>query len=125
VPKWALVLLVIAVAAGATFALFEFVLIARLPAELVGRWHVSEGEMAGATLEFRRNGTMTVRMTVAGKDYLMEGTATVSGKTLRTTAENPLTGKAETGAQTIVTLTETELVTQDGKGTRVTMRRSP
>src|SRR5262245_17205177 len=122
-PQWAAALLAVALAAGATFALFEFVLLARLPAEVVGEWRVVGGEMDGATFEFRRNGTMVGRLTVQGKEGLIEGTAEVSGKTLRTTTTNPLTGKAETGTQTIVTLTEREFVTEDGKGTRVTMTR--
>jgi uncharacterized protein (TIGR03066 family) len=122
-PQWAATLLAVALAAGATFALFEFVLLARLPAAVVGQWRVVGGEMDGATFEFRRDGTMVGKLTVQGKEGLIEGKAEVSGKTLRTTTTNPFTGRAETGTQTIVSLTERELVTEDGKGARVTMQR--
>jgi uncharacterized protein (TIGR03066 family) len=121
--KWALALLVIALAAGATFALFEFVLPSRLPSEIVGRWRVVGGRMDGASMEFSRNGSMTSRLRTGDKEFVMDGTATVSGKTLRTTTVNPLTGAAATGTQTIVTLTADELVVEDRTGTRTTMRR--
>src|SRR5262245_16610412 len=67
-PHWAAAVLAIALAAGATFALFEFVLIARLPAAVVGEWRVVGGEMDGATFEFHRDGTMVGRLTVRGKE---------------------------------------------------------
>jgi hypothetical protein len=60
-----------------------------------------------------------------GKEGLIEGMAEVDGKTLRTTTTNPFTGRKDTGTQTIVTLTETEFVTEDQKGTRITMKRVP
>src|SRR5262245_4687240 len=96
-PRWAVVLLVIALAAGATFALFEFVLFAlfefallsKVPPELVGKWRVVGGQMDGVTFEFQRNGTMTGKHTVDGKEGLIEGKAEVTGTTLRTTTVNP------------------------------------
>jgi uncharacterized protein (TIGR03066 family) len=122
-PQWAAALLAVALAAGGTFALCEFALLARLPAEVVGEWRVVGGELDGATFEFRRDGTMVGRFLMQGQEGLIEGKAEGSGKALRTTTTNPFTRKAETGTQTIVTLTETEFVTEDGKGTRVTMTR--
>jgi hypothetical protein len=56
-------------------------------------------------------------------EYAIEGTADVTDKTIRTTSTNPFTGKEETGTQTIVTLTESEFVTEDKNGTRITMHR--
>lgn len=60
---------------------------------------------------------------INGKEGLIEGSAHVSGNTLRTTPTNPFTRKEETGTQTIVTLTETEFVTEDQRGTRISMVR--
>jgi uncharacterized protein (TIGR03066 family) len=114
---------VIALAAGGSFAVFEFVLPPRIPRELVGQWRVDGGPMDGTVFEFQRNGTMIGRKTEGDKEGRIEGTALVSDKTLRTTTTNPFTGKAETGTQTIVTLTTTDFVTTDQKGKRVTMRR--
>jgi uncharacterized protein (TIGR03066 family) len=110
--------------AGVSFTLFEFLLPGRVPAELVGQWRVVGGPMDGMTMEFQRDGTMIGRATINGKEGLLEGTALVTGNTLRTTTTNFYTGKAEIGRQTIVSLTETEFVTEDSKGTRITMVRA-
>jgi uncharacterized protein (TIGR03066 family) len=124
-PRWLLVALCIAVVAGVSFAVFELVLPGRIPPELVGRWRVVGGPTDGMTLEFRRNGTMLGKATIDGKDGVIEGTAEVTDNTLRTTTTNPFTGKGETGRQTIVTLTETDLVTEDARGNQVKMVRVP
>jgi uncharacterized protein (TIGR03066 family) len=121
--KAAVILLAIAVTAAAAFAVFEFVLPGRIPPELVGQWRVVGGDMDGTTFEFQRNGTMIARGTVSGKEGRLEGKAEVTGKLLRTTTVNPLTGREETGTQTIITLTETEFVTDDTRGKRTTMKR--
>src|SRR5262245_960459 len=67
-PKLAAVLLVVALAAGGSFAVFEFVLPSRLPPELVGRWRVDGGPMDGTIFEFQRNGTMIGRRTLGDKE---------------------------------------------------------
>jgi uncharacterized protein (TIGR03066 family) len=117
------VFLVVALAGAGTYALLEYVILSKVPPELVGRWRVVSGQMNGATFEFRRNGTMIGSMFADGKENLLEGKARSDGKILRTTTTNPYTGKAETGTQTIVTLTQTQLITQDSNGTTVTMER--
>jgi uncharacterized protein (TIGR03066 family) len=122
-PRWAVILLTVAAVAGVSFAAFELLLPGRIPLELVGQWRVVGGDMDGMTLEFQRDGTMIGRVTVNGNDNLMKGMAEVDGNILRTTTTNPFTRKAETGMQTIVTLTETQFVTEDKKGTRITMAR--
>lgn len=122
-PKWLVAVIVVALVAIASFAAFEFLLPGAVPQELVGQWRVAEGPLQGMTLEFKRTGAMTSRAVIDGKEWEIEGTAVVQGNTLHTTTENPYTGKRETGAQVIVTLTETELVTQDAKGTKIVMRR--
>jgi uncharacterized protein (TIGR03066 family) len=124
-PTWAIVLLLVALSGAAAYALLDYVILAKVPTELVGRWRVVSGQMTGATFEFRRDGTMIGRMFVDGKENVLEGKAKSDGKTLRTTSTNPFTGKSETGTQTILTLTATELVTEDKNGTRVMMERVP
>jgi uncharacterized protein (TIGR03066 family) len=79
--------------------------------------------MDGTVFEFQRNGAMIGRKTMGDKEGRIKGTAEVTDKTLLTTTTNPFTGRAETGTQTIITLNETEFVTEDRKGARVTMRR--
>src|SRR5262245_39224123 len=110
-------LIAIAVVAGGSFALFNYLLPSRIPEEMVGEWRVVGGDLSGMTLEFERNGRMTGRSVLKGIEREMEGEAHVTGTTLRTTTKNPLTGKSATGIQTIISLTETELVTEDQKGT--------
>jgi uncharacterized protein (TIGR03066 family) len=120
--KWIIMVAAAVVVAAALFAVFEFLLPDRIPPELVGRWQVVEGDWAGMTLEFKRNGAMTGRP-LGAQDRLVEGHASVEGKLLWTTTTNPFTGREETGTQKILTLTGTELVTEDSKGTRITMKR--
>jgi uncharacterized protein (TIGR03066 family) len=117
------VLLIIALASGASFALFDLVLPARLPQALLGSWRVVEGEMRGATLEFRRDGTMRGTFVQGDKEGTIDATVEVEGKTLRTTTINPFTKRPETGAQTIIGLTDTELVTEEPRGSRIRMER--
>jgi uncharacterized protein (TIGR03066 family) len=115
------VLLVVGVIAGASYALFDHVLPSRLPREMLGTWRVVDGKMRGATLEFRRDGTMFGKF--EQDDNTIEATVEVDGKTLRTTTTNPYTKRSDTWAQTIVTLTRTEFVTEEPKGTRIRMER--
>jgi uncharacterized protein (TIGR03066 family) len=123
--KWAIALLVVLLAAGGTFVLFEYVIVSKVPRELVGRWRVVGGQMDGFVMEFSRRGAMTGRKSAAEGEVVIEGRARVDGATLRTTTVNPFTGREDTGTQTIVTLTETEFVTEDGTGTRIRMQRLP
>jgi uncharacterized protein (TIGR03066 family) len=122
-PKWACILLIIGIVAGVSFAAFELDLPDRIPPELVGAWRVVGGPMSGTTMEFHRNGDMIGRVTVDGKEGVIEGTAEVTDKTLRTTTINPITKRADTGTQTIVTWSESELVTEDARGVRITLKR--
>jgi uncharacterized protein (TIGR03066 family) len=119
----ALVLLTVAAAAGFSAVLFEFLLPGRLPPEVVGRWRVIGGETDGAIMEFHRDGTMKSTLRTGDKEFAMDGKAEVDGKTLRTTTVNPFSGRAESGSQTIITLTDTDFVLADGKGTRTRMKR--
>jgi uncharacterized protein (TIGR03066 family) len=123
-PRWAVIVLIVALVAGASYAAFAFLLPGRIPPELVGQWRVVGGQMDGAVFEFHRGGAMIVTMHRDGKEWRMDGTAEVDGTTLRTASVNPITDRKETGEQTIVILTETELVTEDSKGTRVSMVRA-
>jgi uncharacterized protein (TIGR03066 family) len=121
--RWVAILLVIGIVTSVSFVAFSFLLPGRIPPELVGQWRVIEGPLEGMTIEFKRDGTMIGRAVIDGKEGEINGTVEVDGDTLHTTTKNPYTGKRETGSQRIVTLTETDLVTQDGKGKPVVMRR--
>jgi uncharacterized protein (TIGR03066 family) len=124
-PRWVVILLFVSVVAGVSFAAFDRFIPARIPPKLVGEWRVTEGPVLGMTLEFRRDGAMLGKAMIAGKEAEIEGTAEVTGDTLRTTTKNPYTGAQDTGVQTIVTLSDSEFVTRDSTGTRIVMRRVP
>jgi uncharacterized protein (TIGR03066 family) len=121
--RWVLMAVAIAVVAAASFAVFEFILPGKIPPELVGEWRVVGSNLSGMTVEFRRNGGMTGKAIIDGKESVLEGHAEVTGNTLRTTTTNPYSGRSDTGIQTIISLSEMEFVTEDEKGMRITMKR--
>src|SRR5262245_55932537 len=70
--RGALLLLLALGAAGATWAVFEFVVWAKVPSELVGKWVVMEGPDEGGTIDFYRNGTMVAKVNLAGRLGIIE-----------------------------------------------------
>jgi uncharacterized protein (TIGR03066 family) len=132
-PRWAVALLCVLVAGGATFALFEYVILSKVPRALLGKWVVTEvsGDskegndrgMEGATLEFFRDGTMIGTVNMNGKQGIIKARVRGNEKTLWSTTTNPMTGKDDTDVQTIVTLTDSELVVENNKGTVIKMQR--
>jgi uncharacterized protein (TIGR03066 family) len=118
-----LVLLALGIASG-TWALFEFVVWNRLPAELVGKWVVQGGEQDGATFDFHRNGTMVGRINVRGNEGIINAQAAVEGDALLITTQNPTTKRGETKKQTIKTLNATDLVLQDEQKNVFRMERA-
>src|SRR2546430_87751 len=94
-PRWAVILLIVGLVAGTSFAAFELLLPGRIPAQLVGQWRVVGGQMDGTIFEFQKNGTMIGRKTLGDKEGFIEGTAEAAGQALHTTTTNPFTRKAE------------------------------
>jgi hypothetical protein len=124
-PRWAVALLCVAVSAAATFALFEYVILSKIPRAMLGKWVVVEGPMEGATLEFFRDGTMIGRVDTPENKGVIEARVRSDGNTLWSTTKHPMTGQEETAEQTIVSLTETEIVLEDRKGARIKLQRAP
>ncbi|MCI0461454.1 MAG: hypothetical protein L0Z62_31270 [Gemmataceae bacterium] len=116
-------LLVIALVGGATYALFHLVLWARIPNQMAGKWLVHEGELHGATLEFFRNGTMVGTVNLDGRKATIQGKVEVEGDKLHITSIHPLTKKQHTDTQTIRSLTDSEFILVDRKGTVIRMER--
>jgi uncharacterized protein (TIGR03066 family) len=115
----------VTLAAVATFAVFEYVILSKVPRALLGKWVVAEGELEGARLEFFRDGTMTLKFSKGGKEWDTTAKVRTEDKTLWSTTTNPMTGKEETAAQTIVSLTDTQCVLEDEKGTVLKLERVP
>jgi uncharacterized protein (TIGR03066 family) len=84
-----------------------------VPRELVGTWQVKEGALQGATLEFTWYGTATAVLYKNGKKETTNSSARVVGNILFLTTPDPSTGKDDTVTQTILQLTEDELVIRD------------
>ena len=84
-----------------------------MPRELVGTWQVTEGDLKGATLEFNWYGTAIATQYTGGKKGTLESSVKLEGKTILLTAHDPVTGKEETLSQTILKLTDDELVIRD------------
>jgi hypothetical protein len=130
-PPWVVALLCVLVAGGVTFALFEYVILSKVPRAMLGKWVVIEVSgnkednkgMEGATLEFFRDGTMIGKVNMSGKEGIIKARVRANEKTLWSTTTNPMTGKEDTDVQSIVTLTDTEFVTEDNKGTVIKMQR--
>ncbi len=113
----------VVVAAG-VWALFEFVIWNRLPANLVGKWVVVGGLQDGATFDFHRNGTMVGRVNLGGKEGIINASVRVEGVKIYATTKHPRTGQDDTRIQIIRTLTPTELVVEDEQGKRLAMERA-
>jgi uncharacterized protein (TIGR03066 family) len=123
--RWILLIISFAAAASATWAIFQFGIWSALPSELVGKWAVVGGEQDGATFDFFRNGTMEGNLNVKGQSFMLKARVRVEGDKLLSTTTNPNTGQDETRAQTIVSLSRTELVLKDDQGQVLRMTRVP
>jgi uncharacterized protein (TIGR03066 family) len=124
-PGWAVAVGCVVVAAAATFFIGEYFLFSKVPRALLGKWVVAEGELEGATLEFFRDGIMTMKLRKEGKEWETTAKVRAENQTLWSTATNPMTHKVETAAQTIVSLTDTQCVLEDEKGTVLKLERAP
>jgi uncharacterized protein (TIGR03066 family) len=120
--RWLVLLSCLAVAGGATYFVLTTYVIAQIPAEIVGTWQVKGGEMDGTKMTFYRDGSFTSMVTIEGRDIPIEARVTVRDKTLQFSIVNGLSGKRETKTQTIRSLTETEMVVEEGGATSKLVR---
>jgi uncharacterized protein (TIGR03066 family) len=116
---------VLLLAAGGTWAFFEFVVWNRLPSELVGKWDVVEGPKVykEATFEFFRHGALEATVNdreMVGKIY---ATIRVDGNKIFSTTRNNA-GQEHTAIFIMRTLTARELVVEDQQGELMKMKRA-
>ena len=123
--KALLVIPLLLLAVGGTWAFFEFVVWNRLPSELVGRWEVTQGprEYKDAVFEFYRSGKMIGYLNENDKVGLIKAEIRIDGDKIYSTTRHQQTGQERTTVQTIRTLTSREFVVEDAKGIRTHMRR--
>jgi len=121
---WLILLACLAGAAVVSFVLFRFVF-PPVPAELIGNWQVTEGPLRGATLEIRANGTAVASVDKQGKKLVSRSTVKVEDNLLYLTTRDSKTGEQETFVQTILNVSENELVIRDEDKLVYRMRRKP
>lgn len=121
-PRWLVLLGCLALAGGGMYFVMTSYVIAQVPAEIVGTWQVKGGEMDGTKMTFHRDGSFTSMVTIEGRDIPIEARVAVRDKTLQFSIVNGLSGKRETKTQTIRSLTETEMVVEEGGATSKLVR---
>jgi uncharacterized protein (TIGR03066 family) len=84
-----------------------------IPSELVGAWEVVDGNLKGATLEFTWHGTAIATSFTKNVKEVTTSTVKLEGKRLFMSTEDPRTRKTDTVVQTIINLTDNELVFRD------------
>jgi uncharacterized protein (TIGR03066 family) len=122
--RWAVLAIGLFLAAGATWAFFEYVVWATTPSELVGKWVVTEGPDQGGTVDFYRNGTMVAKVNHQGREGIIEARIRVEDKKLYVTTTHQQTGAVGTRVQTIKLLDDSRLVLEDERGMSVKMARA-
>ena len=110
--------------AAASWAFFEFVVLRKVPSELVGKWVVVGGPQDGATFDFARNGSLIGTVNNRGQEAHVVADVRVEGKNLYSTTLNPTTKIEETRLQVIRTLTAKDLVLEDERGGLLKMERA-
>jgi uncharacterized protein (TIGR03066 family) len=113
--RWRILGLMLLLLVGSTvvsFVVFRYVA-PRVPPELVGTWRVVDGDMKGATLEFRWYGTGYATKVKQGKIETAESSVRVRGKRIYMTYQGQRPHEEDTVIQTILTLTDDELVIRD------------
>jgi uncharacterized protein (TIGR03066 family) len=112
---WLVVLFLLVCLAGSTVVSFFFFryVVPTIPQELAGTWQVVEGGLKGSTLEFRMDGTAIATHFELGQKQILMQSVKVEGNKIFLTSKDDLTGKDETVIQTIVKLTDDELVIRD------------
>jgi hypothetical protein len=111
-PRWAVIGLCVVLAFGATLAVCEFFIFAKLPPELVGKWVVLGGQQDGATFDFSRRGTLEAHLNDNGMMKGMIATVAVEDKTMRVTTQKPGTERYDTTTCVIRELTGEFLVVE-------------
>jgi uncharacterized protein (TIGR03066 family) len=94
-----------------------------VPQELVGTWQVTDGPLKDATLEFLWYGTAIATEYVNGKKEITRQSVKVTGSKILLTSWDDKTGKEDTVSQTILKLTNDELVFRDENRRIYTLKR--
>jgi hypothetical protein len=124
--SWALLLGITAITAAATFALFEYVILSKIPVTLLGKWvvvtHDADREAVGMTMEFFRDASVITRMG-GGED--VPGAAKVRNDKLFISIpnRNSRTGEHATLAYLLIEMSPTQLLLEDESGSGMKLER--
>jgi hypothetical protein len=126
--KWtwkhgALAALWLLLATGGAWAALELFVWNKLPPELVGKWQVQAGPMAGGAFHFSRYGTLEIHVNSKGKANVLKGRVAVEDKTLQITSHNPRSQQDETRQSIIRELTANTLLLELESGEVLKMTR--
>jgi uncharacterized protein (TIGR03066 family) len=88
--------------------------------KLIGKWQPAE-KKENVTIEFTKDGKLFVTADVAGKAEKLEGTYKLDGNKL--TVGLKVGGSDQTETMTVTKLTDDELVTEDSKGKKETLKK--
>jgi hypothetical protein len=122
--RWTVLALGLFVVGGGTFVVLKFFIWNQLPAELVGKWVVQQGPLAGGTFEFFPNGTLETRIKSEGEQFALKARVTVEDKILRTTTQDPQTRREQTRKSIIRELSANALVLELEDGQMLQMVRA-
>jgi uncharacterized protein (TIGR03066 family) len=110
---WSFLLLCLVGSGIVSFVIFKYIA-PTIPHELIGTWEVTQGPLKGATLEFRWYGSaIATSSDKEGKKEITDSSVKVVGNKILQTTKHAITGKEDTVSQTILQLTENELVLRD------------
>src|ERR1039457_2618563 len=125
--RWVVLGIGLLLAAGAAWAVMEFVVWNNLPRELVGTWEVVHGppEYKDAVFEFHRSGKMVGRLNDNGNLRIMNAEVRVEEDKLFITTRHRRTGEENVSVQTVRKLTDRELEVADERGRVIKMARIP
>jgi uncharacterized protein (TIGR03066 family) len=125
---WLFLLLCLLGSTAASFVIFKYVapsvVAPSIPSELIGTWQVVDGDLKGATLEFTWHGTAVATSYKHAVKEVTQSSVKIEGKRIILTTEDPATHRADTVVQTIVNLTDNELVIRDEDKNTYRMIRS-
>jgi len=142
-PGWVKAVGTAALSAAITYWLCDNVFLSRVPTGLLGKWEVTEGELAGYEMEFYRNGTMRSHVMLEnGLPRIDVADVHLADDMLETTFYIPAVGAPQslwwrivhvfvpesgakvTVAQRIIALTPADLVIEDEDGKLIKMVRA-
>ena len=124
-PPWLFASVCILASAGATVVFVEVMFVRNIPAKLVGKWELTQGEMEGALMEFFNDGTMKGSVRKGGEVRSMQWQITMVGDDRFHIAVNDeLWGIRFTETQTILELSDRYFTFQDSHGEVTKLTRS-